>query len=122
MNEVKDLREAMDGDLRAAIAPFSHTRFIEGKLTSSEHEYTFRSDFGHTSDSFLVAQAKEAVVKVAARARSSQREAESAPRVRAHRSPSHRVVRTAQSSDIRRAAAALWGWSRTPPDAARASV
>src|SRR4029077_4659488 len=32
LSAAKDLREAMDQDLRAAIAPFSFTRFMTGKL------------------------------------------------------------------------------------------
>ena len=48
LNEVKGLRAAMDQDLRAAIAPFSYTRFMTGKLISGEHEYVVGSDFGHT--------------------------------------------------------------------------
>jgi len=48
LSAAKDLRAAMDQDLRALIAPFSFTRFMEGKLISGEHEYVMGSDFGHT--------------------------------------------------------------------------
>jgi len=40
LSEAKDLREA--------IAPFSFTRFMTGKLIAGEHEYAMGSDFGHT--------------------------------------------------------------------------
>jgi len=40
--------ERLGKDLRAALVPFSYTRFMTGKLISGEHEYVMGSDFGHT--------------------------------------------------------------------------
>jgi len=44
----RDLREAMNKNLRNLIAPFSFTRFMTGHLIAGEHEYRMGSDFGHT--------------------------------------------------------------------------
>src|SRR4029077_11248160 len=38
----------INGVMPEAIAPFSFTRFMTGKLIAGEHEYTMGSDFGHT--------------------------------------------------------------------------
>jgi len=38
----------LNGTTPDAIAPFSFTRFIEGKLIAGAHEYVMGSDFGHT--------------------------------------------------------------------------
>jgi sarcosine oxidase subunit beta len=38
----------MSGVTPEAIAPFSYTRFLTGKLIAGEHEYAMGADFGHT--------------------------------------------------------------------------
>ena len=38
----------LNGAMPEAIAPFSLTRFMTGKLIAGEHEYRMGSDFGHT--------------------------------------------------------------------------
>src|SRR5579872_717565 len=38
----------LNGTMPEAIAPFSLTRFMTGKLIAGEHEYRMASDFGHT--------------------------------------------------------------------------
>ncbi len=38
----------LNGAMPEAIAPFSFTRFMTGKLIAGEHEYAMGSDFGHT--------------------------------------------------------------------------
>lgn len=38
----------LNGVMPEAIAPFSYTRFMTGKLIAGEHEYAMGADFGHT--------------------------------------------------------------------------